>query len=110
MSPQSVPLPAAERRRFYQAALGFAAASRRVIRRRVAGGFRTRLKADASYVTDADLEAEQVLRSAIHRRFPEHGILGEEFEAVNPGAEFQWILDPIDGTLSFTHGIPFYGT
>lgn len=73
-------------------------------------GFRKRLKQDASYVTNADLAAERVLRAAIRRSFPEHGIVGEEFPPVNPSAEFQWILDPIDGTLSFTHGIPFFGT
>jgi histidinol phosphatase-like enzyme (inositol monophosphatase family) len=76
----------------------------------MARGFRKRLKADRSYVTDADLAAEQTLRAGIRRRFPGHGIVGEEFPAVNPEADFQWILDPIDGTLSFTHGIPFWGT
>ncbi|MEP6571674.1 MAG: inositol monophosphatase family protein [Gemmatimonadota bacterium] len=103
-------LPLRDRRRFYGAALALAKLSRRVILRRQASGFRKRLKADASYVTDADLEVERVLRREITRRFPEHGIIGEEFPAVNAGAPFQWILDPIDGTLSFTHGIPFFGT
>jgi histidinol-phosphatase len=73
-------------------------------------GFRKRLKADASYVTDADLAVERTLRALIGRRFPHHGIVGEEFPPVNAGAAFQWILDPIDGTLSFTHGIPYFGT
>ncbi len=103
-------LSLAERRRLYTAALGFAAGTRRIILRKMGGGFRKRLKADASYVTDADLAAERVLRREIRRRFPEHGIIGEEFPAVNVGSDFQWILDPIDGTLSFTHGIPFFGT
>jgi fructose-1,6-bisphosphatase/inositol monophosphatase family enzyme len=110
-SPELPTLPdLAARRRFHTAALAFAAEARRVILRRMDSGFRKRLKADASYVTDADLEAERVLRRAIARHFPEHGVIGEEFPAVNPGAPFQWILDPIDGTLSFTHGIPFFGT
>ena len=73
-------------------------------------GFRKRLKADASYVTNADLAVERTLRALIGRRFPAHGIVGEEFPPVNAGAAFQWILDPIDGTLSFTHGIPYFGT
>ncbi len=46
----------------------------------------------------------------IQRRFPEHGILGEEFPEYLPEAPYQWILDPIDGTLSLTHGLPFFGT
>jgi len=53
---------------------------------------------------------ERALRTAIGRTFPDHGILGEEFPATRPQAPFQWILDPIDGTTSLTHGIPFYGT
>ena len=104
------PFSRVQRRRFYTAALGFVAASRRVILRKMTTGFRKRLKADASYVTDADLAAERVLRHAIAGRFPGHGIIGEEFPPTNPGSDFQWILDPIDGTLSFTHGIPFFGT
>lgn len=100
----------AERRRYRQAALRFARLSRAVIRRGRARGFRTRLKADASFVTDVDLAVERALRTAIGRAFPAHGILGEEFPAVNPTAEYQWILDPIDGTTSFKNGIPFYGT
>ncbi len=61
-------------------------------------------------MTDVDLAAERVLRRAIGRAFPDHGILGEEFPPTRSGAPFQWILDPIDGTTSLTHGIPFYGT
>jgi fructose-1,6-bisphosphatase/inositol monophosphatase family enzyme len=61
-------------------------------------------------VTDVDLSIERALRAAIARRFPDHGILGEEFPEVNPGAPRQWIIDPIDGTTSLTHGIPFFGT
>ena len=100
----------AKRRRLLQAALGFARRSRAVVRHHMRAGFAKRLKADASYVTDADLAAERMLRTLIGDRFPDHGIVGEEFPPVNAGASFQWILDPIDGTLSFTHGIPFFGT
>jgi len=106
----SDPPSLAERRRYYQAALGFADASRGAIARVVRAGPKKRLKADSSYVTNADLAAERALRRAISRRFPHHGIVGEEFPRLNPAAEYQWILDPIDGTLSFTHGIPFFGT
>lgn len=80
------------------------------MQRHVARGFRARLKADASFVTDVDLAVERALRRAIARTFPRHGILGEEFPATRRDAPFQWILDPIDGTTSLTHGIPFYGT
>jgi histidinol-phosphatase len=68
------------------------------------------LKADASPVTVADRRAEEALREAIRRRYPDHAILGEEFGETGPaGAEYRWILDPIDGTLSFVRGVPLYG-
>jgi histidinol phosphatase-like enzyme (inositol monophosphatase family) len=68
------------------------------------------LKDDASPVTVADRETEQFLRTAILAHYPEHAILGEEEGATgNPDAEWRWILDPIDGTRSFVHGVPLYG-
>lgn len=68
------------------------------------------LKGDESPVTVADQQAEKIMRAEISARFPDHGILGEEFGAHNEGADIQWILDPIDGTKSFIHGIPLYTT
>lgn len=66
-------------------------------------------KGDGTPVTEADRAAERLLRDRIGRRFPDHGILGEEFGEMNPGARIRWILDPIDGTRSFVRGIPLYG-
>lgn len=73
--------------------------------RRIAPG----RKADGTPVTDADREAETLLRNRIGERFPDHGILGEEFGETNPDAGVRWILDPIDGTRSFMRGVPLYG-
>ena len=67
-------------------------------------------KADRSPVTRADREAEAIMRDLIRKSYPEHGIVGEEFGAENESAEFSWILDPIDGTISFTSGCPLFGT
>jgi len=67
-------------------------------------------KEDASPVTIADRETELLMREEIQARFPDHGIVGEEYGKHNPESEVQWILDPIDGTKSFIHGIPFYTT
>jgi histidinol phosphatase-like enzyme (inositol monophosphatase family) len=76
--------------------------------------FRTELevqsKADASPVTRADKETEQFIRAAIERQYPDHGILGEELGEVNAGARWRWIVDPIDGTQSFIHGVPLFTT
>jgi histidinol-phosphatase len=69
----------------------------------------TNTKSDGSYVTIADREAESYLRRRITERFPDDGILGEE-EGESPGKSGRrWIVDPIDGTFAFVHGVPFYG-
>jgi myo-inositol-1(or 4)-monophosphatase len=67
-------------------------------------------KSDDSPVTIADKKTEEVMREMILKEFPEHGILGEEFGKHNPDAEYQWILDPIDGTKSFICGTVTFGT
>lgn len=67
-------------------------------------------KADGSPVTAADREAELLLRERIDRRFPAHSILGEEFGERRGEEPARWILDPIDGTFSFIHGVPLYST
>jgi len=72
--------------------------------------FKVISKADDSPVTIADRETEQLMRQEILKRFPDHGIIGEEFEAVNSESRVQWVLDPIDGTKSFIYGVPFYTT
>ncbi len=67
-------------------------------------------KADASPVTVADREAELLIRQRIAAAFPDDAVLGEEFAEVPGSSGFRWILDPIDGTKSFIHGVPLYGT
>lgn len=68
------------------------------------------LKADGSPVTVADRTAEERARAWIEQRFPNDGVLGEEFGLVRPGARRRWVLDPIDGTKSFVRGVPLWGT
>lgn len=72
--------------------------------------FQLEFKADKSPVTNADRESETLIREQIRKHFPSHGIIGEEFGAENEESEVVWILDPIDGTQSFIHGIPLYTT
>ncbi len=67
-------------------------------------------KSNRTPVTAADLESEQIMRDLIRVHYPHHSILGEEFETINPEAEFQWVLDPIDGTKNFVTGMPLFGT
>ncbi len=61
-------------------------------------------------MTEADREAEWALRDYLLRRFPRHGVVGEEHGAVRPDAEWVWVLDPIDGTRAFITGRPMFGT
>ncbi len=76
--------------------------------------FRTPLdvdsKTDATPVTAADREVEQLMRAEIGAAYPAHGIIGEEYGAVREHAEYVWTLDPIDGTKAFIAGKPMFGT
>ena len=67
-------------------------------------------KADASPVTIADREAEQAIRAVLAVARPDDGIIGEEFGSEKTGAEYVWVIDPIDGTRSFITGRPIFGT
>ena len=67
-------------------------------------------KADGSPVTEADKAAERYLREQIGQAFPTDAIIGEEEENRDGTSGRTWIIDPIDGTKSFTHGVPLYGT
>ena len=61
-------------------------------------------------VTEADRATEKAIRGMIAAHYPAHGIVGEELGTTNPGADWQWIIDPIDGTRAFIAGIPLFGT
>ncbi len=67
-------------------------------------------KADESPVTIADRSAEELLRARIAKHFSGDGIIGEEFGEESGNSGYQWILDPIDGTKSYIHGVPLYTT
>lgn len=67
-------------------------------------------KADRSPVTEADRSAEAAMRAILEAERPDDGIIGEEYGKHNEGAGRQWVLDPIDGTISFMAGRPIFGT
>lgn len=73
-------------------------------------GFSVERKLDHSLVTSADQSAESRFRSLVSTHYPDHSILGEEFGYHATHSPFCWMVDPIDGTLSFAHGIPLYGS
>jgi histidinol-phosphatase len=99
-----------ERGEYLEFALRLADAAGAVIRKYYRAALAVESKADASPVTIADREAEQVLREMIRAAYPHHGIDGEEFPGERLDAEFVWRLDPIDGTKSFVVGRPLFGT
>ncbi len=74
------------------------------------GGIAVDTKSDGTPVTVADRTAERTARDWLEARFPEDGILGEEFGETRPGARRRWVLDPIDGTKTFIRGVPLWGT
>jgi len=66
-------------------------------------------KPDRTPVTDADRSTERTMTSMLSEARPDHGILGEEYGSTGGGA-WQWVLDPIDGTMNYMRGIPVWGT
>lgn len=84
--------------------------SRAIIKDKLASGYSSHTKSDSSIVTEVDIAIEEALRKDIEKHFPDHGIIGEEFGVSKAEADFQWILDPIDGTEEFANGMPFWGT
>lgn len=76
-----------------------------------AGRFDVRKKGPADLVTQADLASQEIVRKTVLASFPSHCVLGEETEP-NQGpaarAEYRWIVDPLDGTTNYVHGVPHY--
>ena len=67
-------------------------------------------KKDGSPVTSFDIEAENIMRKEISKKFPNHNILTEENLSINNSSDYTWVIDPIDGTKSFIIGRPLWGT
>lgn len=101
---------AAERAEFIPFVRELAAVSGAVIRQYYLSGVSVDTKEDASPVTAADRRAEEVMRALIMQRYPDHGIVGEEFGEHQPEARYRWVLDPIDGTQAFIANCYIFGT
>lgn len=81
-----------------------------VIRPMFRGDWSHERKSDASPVTEVDKAAEAAMRTILESEAADDGIIGEEYGPRNEGASRQWVLDPIDGTISFMAGRPIFGT
>jgi histidinol-phosphatase len=93
---------------FLKTALDAADTAGRLIRKAYRGQFRVRYKPDASPVTEVDEAAEAAIRKILTSKFPKHGFYGEELGKQNAGAEYLWLVDPIDGTKAFVRGYPMF--
>ena len=101
---------AAELREMLSEACDIVRQTRALIEAALETGFTHRSKADGSFVTDVDIAVEEKARTLLASRFPMHGIIGEELSEIDSGHALTWVIDPIDGTKSFRHGVPLYGT
>ena len=90
--------------------LAKAAAEQTLPRFRRRGAIDNKLSAGFDPVTEADREAEQAIRKLLAERFPDDGVLGEEFGLSNAESRRRWVIDPIDGTRAFISGLPLWGT
>lgn len=81
----------------------------RLVLRHFQVGVGVQTKPDRTPVTEADIAAERLLRKRIKAKFPGHRVLGEEDGESGSDPDHLWILDPIDGTTSFVHGVPLFG-
>lgn len=76
--------------------------------RRSRRGLRVSFKGEIDLVTEFDRNAQEKIVSALLREYPDHGILSEEDVDVNTGRDIRWIIDPLDGTTNFAHGLPIW--
>ncbi len=109
----SGPLDVGEAREFVPFMHELIGAAIAVIRPLFLSGVAVDTKHDTSPVTAADRGAEQAMRALIEHRYPDHGILGEEFgeHAAAPGMpRYRWVLDPVDGTRAFISHCFLFGT
>jgi len=65
-------------------------------------------KGDVDLVTVADRSSEKLIVERLRERWPQHGIVGEEGTRTHTGAEYRWLVDPLDGTTNFAHGYPVF--
>ena len=111
MKPASGPrIGEADSRRFLHFAWSLADLARRLLAETPITETDIAVKADGSYVSTADQRIEAAWREAITARFGDHDLLGEEYPPQARGSAWEWVLDPIDGTDNFVHGLATFGT
>ena len=79
-----------------------------ILQKRFGNISNVRKKAAEELVTEADTESEEEIISIMKSTFPDYGILSEEFGMLDTSSEYRWIIDPLDGTVNFAHGVPIF--
>jgi myo-inositol-1(or 4)-monophosphatase len=92
---------------FLDAAVEAALLGGRIVARAGRRAHAADFKGATDLVTATDRASERAIQKFLGKRFPAHGFLGEE-GGRREGAEFRWIVDPLDGTMNFAHGVPYY--
>ncbi|MGD2127740.1 MAG: inositol monophosphatase family protein [Lysobacterales bacterium] len=95
---------------FVQSALAAAKAAAEEILRCYRGDFEVEVKPDQTPVTVADRRAEEIIKGMLLSTYPDHGFYGEESGKEQAGADYLWLVDPIDGTKSFVGGFGMFST
>lgn len=89
-------------------AISLAREAGRILRRRFRTEVAVTVKGPADVVTATDVEVQGLIVRRLRSKFPAHGILAEEGLDATAGTEWRWIVDPLDGTKNFAHGIPSF--
>jgi myo-inositol-1(or 4)-monophosphatase len=63
---------------------------------------------ETNLVTEIDKKSEQLIISRIKQHFPNHDFLGEEYGSAEVKSDYRWIIDPLDGTVNYTHALPIF--
>jgi len=100
--------PAADARAWVDHGLAIADVTDTIALRHFRRAVRVSTKPDRTLVTEADQAIERLVRERIHRAYPDHGLVGEEYGTEAGGAPVRWYIDPIDGTHNFVRGVPLF--
>jgi myo-inositol-1(or 4)-monophosphatase len=93
-----------------EVAVAAAEAAGEVLRNGFGRHHRIEYKGEADLVTEADEEAERKIEEVLRQTFPDHGMLTEEGGETEGQGDARWIVDPLDGTTNYAHGVPFFCT
>ena len=91
-----------------EAAIAAAQAAGRLLRERSGTAYQVRHKGPADLVTEIDHQAQDLIASSLKRAFPKYGLVGEEGSELHNSDSPRWIVDPLDGTINYVRGYPFY--